>query len=52
MNATPFGTRSGLDASPISIGAMRLPGDAEDAVTLIRQAIDAGMRYIDTSRGW
>ena len=52
MNATPFGTRSGLDASPISIGAMRLPGDTEDAVALIRQAIDAGMRYIDTSRGY
>ena len=31
---------------------MRLPDDCADAVTLIRHAIDSGMRYIDTSRGY
>jgi predicted aldo/keto reductase-like oxidoreductase len=31
---------------------MRLPGDTDEAVALIRHAIDAGMRYIDTSRGY
>ena len=46
-----FGKRSGLAVAPVSIGAMRLP-DEEQAVPLIRQAIDAGMVYIDTSRGY
>ncbi len=52
MNLRPFGTRSGFQVNPVSIGAMRLPGDATDAVALIRRAIDAGMVYIDTSRGY
>jgi len=38
--------------TPVSLGAMRLPEDCVDAVELIRQAIDAGMCYIDTSRGY
>lgn len=47
-----FGKRSGLKVYPVSIGAMRLPEDDSEAVSLIRQAIDAGMVYIDTSRGY
>jgi len=31
---------------------MRLPGDIDQAVAVIRHAIDAGMAYIDTSRGY
>jgi len=46
-----FGKRSGLRVFPVSIGAMRLP-DEELAIPLIRQAIDAGMVYIDTCRGY
>lgn len=46
-----FGKRSGLKVYPVSIGAMRLP-EIERAVPLLRQAIDAGMIYIDTSRGY
>ena len=46
-----FGKRSGLKVHPVSIGAMRLP-DEELAIPLIRQAIDAGMIYIDTCRGY
>jgi predicted aldo/keto reductase-like oxidoreductase len=38
--------------SALSIGAMRLPSDMEQAVALLRQAIDAGCNYIDTSRGY
>ena len=52
MNEYPFGTRSGLTVTPVSIGAMRFPRDLSDAVALVRHAIDAGMRYIDTSRGY
>lgn len=52
MHTLPFGTRSGLDVTPVSIGAMRFPEDCLDAVDLIRHAIDAGLRYIDTSRGY
>ena len=44
-----FGRRSGLKVHPVSIGAMRLP-EEEKAIPLIRQAIDAGMTYIDTCR--
>ena len=44
--------RSGLDTSVLSIGAMRLPKDDEEAVALIRRAIDAGCNYIDTSLGY
>ena len=31
---------------------MRLPADNDEAVALLRQAIDSGMTYIDTSRGY
>ena len=47
-----FGKRSGLKIGPVSIGAMRLPEKEDDAIKLMRQAIDAGMIYIDTSRGY
>ena len=46
----PLG-KSGLNVSALSIGAMRLP-DMDDAVALLRQAIDSGCNYIDTSRGY
>ena len=46
-----FGKRSGLKVYPVSLGAMRLP-DEQLAIPLIRQAVDAGMIYIDTSRGY
>jgi hypothetical protein len=52
MELRDFGKRCGLQVAPVSIGAMRLPEDAGDSVALIRRAIDAGMRYIDTSRGY
>jgi uncharacterized protein len=48
----PFGQRSGLKVHRVSIGAMRLPQKTDEAVALLRQAIDAGMIYIDTSRGY
>jgi uncharacterized protein len=48
----PFGKRSGLNVYPVSIGAMRLPEDEQQAIALLRQAIDANMVYIDTSRGY
>lgn len=46
-----FGKRSGLKCFPVSMGAMRLP-EEQKAIPLVRQAIDAGMVYIDTSRGY
>ena len=52
MKERAFGTRCGGVVAPVSIGAMRLPADGIDAVALIRHAIDRGMRYIDTSRGY
>jgi uncharacterized protein len=50
MNKIRFGSRSGLEVNPVSIGAMRLPDDVIDSVELIRNAIDNGLIYIDTCR--
>jgi len=47
-----FGKRSGLKVPRANIGGMRLPEDHDEAVALIRHAIDSGMRYIDTCRGY
>jgi hypothetical protein len=52
MRTHEFGKRSGFDVPNVSIGAMRLPADVDDAIQLIRHAIDHGLRYIDTSRGY
>lgn len=52
MKLCDFGQRSGHKVPRISIGAMRLPKDVDAAVALLRHAIDRGMRYIDTSRGY
>ena len=52
MKTKPFGSRSGEHVPAANIGAMRLPRDTDEAVALIRHAIDSGMRYIDTSRGY
>lgn len=52
MTLRDFGSRSGFQVPPANIGAMRLPKDLCEAVDLVRYAIDSGMRYIDTSRGY
>ena len=52
MKNRPLGKRSHFEVAPVSIGAMRLPQDVGEAVALIRHAIDSGMKYIDTSRGY
>ncbi|MDD5686467.1 MAG: aldo/keto reductase [Elusimicrobia bacterium] len=52
MKTFDLGERSGLKVPRVNIGGMRLPADYDDAVDLIRHAIDSGMRYIDTSRGY
>lgn len=50
MELKPLGLRCGLPVPPISIGTARLPHDREAAAILIRAALDAGMRLIDSSR--
>ncbi len=52
MQTIDFGKRSGFKVPRANIGGMRLPKDEDEAVDLIRFAIDSGMRYIDTSRGY
>lgn len=51
-NNRPFGKRSGLAVPAVNIGTGRLPEDDDEAVVLIRYAIDSGMKYIDACRGY
>jgi len=52
MDTHDFGQRSGLQVGPVSLGGMRFPPNTRKAVDLVRHAIDQGLRYIDTSRGY
>ena len=52
MKQIPLGQRSCFHVSQANLGGMRLPQDTDEAVLLLRHAIDSGMRYIDTSRGY
>lgn len=52
MELRTFGKRSGFNVPAANIGAMRFPADMDEAIALIRHAIDSGMKYIDTSRGY
>ncbi len=52
MKCIEYGERCGHQVASVSIGSMRFPVDTLDSVELIRHAIDSGMRYIDTSRGY
>jgi len=52
MEQVSFGQRSGYAIPRTNIGAMRLPKAPGEAVALLRHAIDSGMRYIDTCRGY
>jgi uncharacterized protein len=50
MEKIKFGSRSGLEVNPVSIGAMRFPDDVIESVEAIRHAIDNGLVYIDSCR--
>jgi uncharacterized protein len=52
MDRYELGKRSGFRVPRANIGAMRFPKDMDEAVALIHHAIDSGMVYIDTSRGY
>ena len=52
MQERSFGERSAYRVPRANIGGMRLPEDMDEAAALIRHAIESGMRYIDTSRGY
>jgi len=49
-NDRNYGLRSGFTVPFLNMGAMRFPDDIDESVRLIRYAIDAGYKYIDTSR--
>jgi hypothetical protein len=48
MHYKPFGN-TGVKLSALGFGAMRLPGDEEQAITLMRRAFDLGVNYIDSA---
>jgi len=51
MQYRNFG-RSNVSLSTLGFGAMRLPQDADEAVSVIHRALDQGVNYIDTAPGY
>jgi len=45
-----YGKKSGFNVPFLNMGAMRFPENVDEAVKVIRYAIDCGYKYIDTSR--
>jgi predicted aldo/keto reductase-like oxidoreductase len=44
--------RTAKSVSALGFGAMRLPHDEDEAIAIIRRAIDSGVNYLDTARGY
>jgi len=51
MQYRPLGS-TGFEVSALGFGAMRLPRDEEEAIRVIRRALDLGVNYVDTARGY
>ncbi|MBO4548090.1 MAG: aldo/keto reductase, partial [Abditibacteriota bacterium] len=43
---------TGIRLSQLGFGAMRLPNDDEEAVRIMRAAVDGGVNYLDTAFGY
>ena len=43
---------TGVRLSPLGFGMMRLPSDERVVTKMVRDAIDAGVNYIDTAYGY
>ncbi len=48
MQYTNFG-KTGLEVSRFGLGCMRFPKDEQDAITMVRYAIDHGVNYLDSA---
>ena len=48
MQYTNFG-KTGLEVSRFGLGCMRFPKDEQDAITMVRYAIDYGVNYLDSA---
>lgn len=51
MQYRVFGN-TGFKVSALGFGAMRLPQDEAEAITVIRRALDLGVNYVDTAPGY
>ncbi len=51
MQYREFGT-TGAKVSRLGFGAMRLPDDEKQAITILRRAMDLGVNYLDTAPGY
>jgi len=51
MQYRPFGS-TGFEVSALGFGGMRLPRDEQEAIAVIRRALDLGVNYVDTARGY
>lgn len=49
MQYRPFGN-TGFNVSALGFGAMRLPQDEQEAIAVIRRALDLGVNYVDTAK--
>ncbi len=48
MEYTQYG-KTGLEVSRFGLGCMRFPADENDAIEMVRYAIDHGVNYLDTA---
>lgn len=48
MEYTQYG-KTGLKVSKLGLGCMRFPQDENEAITMVRYAIDNGVNYLDTA---
>ena len=48
MQYTNFG-KTGLEVSRFGLGCMRFPKDEQDAITMVRYAVDHGVNYLDSA---
>ena len=49
MQYVPVGCKTGLQVSRFGLGCMRFPKDEQEAVQMVRYAIDNGVNYLDTA---
>jgi aryl-alcohol dehydrogenase-like predicted oxidoreductase len=48
MEYVPFG-KTGIKASRLGLGCIRFPKEEDEAIRMVRYAVDNGVNYLDTA---